>query len=591
MNLRDVPILGRIINAASPTAMVKVRSAFEQIVVSDARQRWASQKVRHYTPDRIEAVLSGAFAGSLVFQWELYDLMEATWPRLTKNLNEIKDAVTYMDWTIQPWAPSEGKPSESAKRKAALVEELLWHMQPHIDADENDFGLTLRDLMDAWGKGVSVLEVDWEDRQTAIGPAIAPRCTRWIHPRFYGYPMDDTRLRLNAIEIASTEGCYGQPIPAAVQSQQWLEFPPDKFLVGIAKARTGHPIGAALLRPLAFWWAVSNFSASWMLNHAQLFGVPLRWATYDPAMPNIKEIVSDMLENMGSAGWAAVPTGTQLQIVEAVKSAADNPNIHSINLANEICDILILRQTLTTSAGDKGSQALGTVHKEVRGDVISTAGGWVANIINTQLLPSILRLNFGDDTECPWLQDQEEEGKDESAMSARDKTLADMGLTFPEQWFRERYGVPPVAAGEAVVGGRAPQPVGLGGQRTEDRGQMAESGKRKAEIGKQMPDGGKPVQAKDATDKLTDNVIESLTGVEARWLGAVKPFFQKLVATAANEKVTDAEFERVLVQARGQFPELFGKLDKDALAEALEGAMGAACVNGALEGAMRRNTR
>ena len=100
------------------------------------------------------------------------------------------------------------------------------------------------------------------------------------------------------------------------------------------------------------------------------------------------------------------------------------------------------------------------------------------------------------------------------------------------------------------------------------------------------------VRAKDATDKLTDNVLENLTGVEERWLGGVKPFFAQLVDMAQSEHVTDAEFvqtlEAALEKGSTVFPELFGKLDSGALMEAMNDAMGPALINGVAKGILQR---
>ena len=32
-------------------------------------------------------------------------------------------------------------------------------------------------------------------------------------------------------------------------------------------------------------WAASNFAQQWFLNFAQIFGLPIRWANDDPAVP------------------------------------------------------------------------------------------------------------------------------------------------------------------------------------------------------------------------------------------------------------------------------------------------------------------
>jgi hypothetical protein len=95
---------------------------------------------------------------------------------------------------------------------------------------------------------------------------------------------------------------------------------------------------------------------------------------------------------------------------------------------------------------------------------------------------------------------------------------------------------------------------------------------------------------RDATDQLINTTLENLTGVSARWLAGVKPFFRKLIQAARDERVTDAELVQTLEAAQKQFPELFNKLNKEALAEALEASMGAACVNGAVKGFLARSS-
>ncbi len=103
--------------------------------------------------------------------------------------------------------------------------------------------------------------------------------------------------------------------------------------------------------------------------------------------------------------------------------------------------------------------------------------------------------------------------------------------------------------------------------------------------------GGEGMMAMGATDKVLDRALEGLTGVAARWLGGVKPFFRGLVAKARDETVSDADFVRALERAAKEMPELFSRLDSKALEEAMEEAMGAAMVNGASRGALRRGQK
>ena len=436
-------------------AKAKAATAGEQsllkIINPDVRDRWLTQTIRYYTPEQVESIIRGAVYGDLEAVWQLFDLMEGTWDRLAKDLGELRGAVRSLTWSVEAWAPKGEEPSPRAEMIAAMLEDAIWNMKPRPAWDENDFETTLDGILDAWGKGVSLLEINWELARTRFGQAIVPVSTQWVHPKYYGYPPTGAdRLMLNATEIGAGAGLQTEG--------RMADLPEDKFIVSICKAKVGHPIGSQLLRPIAFWWAARNFTMEWFLNFAQIFGAPIRWATYDPnASQETITVISDMLENMGSMGWAAFPSGTTMDLKEAAKSGTDNPQAAIINLADKACDILILRQTLTTDAGDRGTQALGTVHQSVRGDVIDEAAGFAAKVLSRQLAPAFCRLNFGDDSECPWFSAKREgQGREEHA--ERDNILVNF-LDLPKNWLYERHGVPMPQEGEQTVGPKSRKPL------------------------------------------------------------------------------------------------------------------------------------
>ncbi len=541
------------------------RVSMDAIIQGQARDRWLTSTIKSYTPDLIEGIARGAMSGNLVAQWQLFDLMEATWPRLSKNLNEIKGAVVSLNWTIQPWAAQDEEPSDESRRRARLIEAAVWGMRPDPTNNENDFTDTIRDLLDAWSKGIAVLEVDWEvkdqrdgrdGRDGKSGTTIAPRCTRWIHPRYWGYPSDGVKLSLNWTEIGT-----------GIAGETWGEFPANKFLVGINKSKSGHPIGAALLRSLAWWWAASNFSAGWFLNFAQIFGQPIRWATYDANQPSLLETVSTMLETMGSTAWGAFPQGTILELKEAAKSAADNPQKLVVEMADTICDILLLRQTLTTSQGDRGSQALGTVHKSVRADVIEEAAEWAARVLNQQFIPAFCRLNFGDDTECPWFSPEADEAKDELVLAQRDQILASMGLTFGEQYFRERHNVPRVKEGEDTVGGNSQGNVDQGNGDGNGQGNGGQGNKEE-------------VKAKGAEGDWRQEALAQAMGVVPEWLAPLQALFGDLERALRDPSKSHAEVLAWAERAALAFPDRFDDLDLDVLSRRLEATTGAAVIAG-----------
>ncbi len=541
----------------------------------EVRDRWRLGRVAQYTPEQVEIVLRGALAGDLCRQWELFDLMEETWPRLAKNLAELKGALDECGWTVQAWAPRGGQPSAEAVRRAGLLEETIWHMEPDPTADENDWEGLLRDLADAWGKGVSIQELHWGPREYAGGTLIGLRASHWVHPRYYGWPTagGDTadRLMLRVRELP--EGARAQ---LGATADEWAPFPPDKFLIGVAKQRTAHPISAAMLRTLGWWWCAANFTGEWLLNLAQIFGVPIRWATYaQGASQDVIDNLEEMLEQMGSSAWASFPSGTTLELKEGLKSATDNPQKVMFDVADKVCDLVVLGQTLTSDVGDSGSRALGDVHQDILTGRKKALVGWVTKTLNQQFVPAWARLNFGDTRECPFFMPGGEAEEDAKVLAERDEILLRAGFRLPTGWAYERHKVPLPKAGEEVIGGEVEATPGDG---QDDEPSSPATATARAVL----------VQAKSAQEKLAERVLEDLTGVEAKWLAGAKPFFRRLVALAQSKHVTDGDFIEALERAQRQIPDLFDKLDPRAVQDALERAMGAAVVNGAVAGFLKR---
>lgn len=434
----------------SPAAIRRLPPGMRQIVRPNAAPNWRSAKVANMTPARVESILDQGLSGDAEGQWELFDLMEDTWPRLAKNMGEIKRTVAAMKWTVTPWSEDDEEASQNAKDRAKLVSHAVWRMAPETGVDELEFTGVIHDLLDAWGKGVSLLEILWDEHNyPPYGLHIRPRACQWVHPSNWGV-MDDGTIGLRTTEIRHS-------LTKSFAARDLISLPEYKFLCGICRSKSSHVLSAARLRSLAWWWAASNFAGSWLLNYAQLFGVPMRWATY-PAGADTALIakVDEVLDEFGSSSWASFPEGTELTILDSNKTAGSSPQDGVLDRANEYCDLLILGQTLTGSTDGIGSQALGRVHERVKGDVLRAATDWAATVINHQLIPYILELNYGDRIEAPEISGRPETINDQVQDANRDAILLGAGMQLPKEWLYARHGVPLPKDGEEMVGQPSP---------------------------------------------------------------------------------------------------------------------------------------
>ena len=441
-----------------PASLAPVRTPPKEggllrIVQPKVHDRWVGLSRRDWTPEAVRQTLDASHYQRLYQLFRLFELMEDTWPRLAKNLHDLKISVTKSEWAVHPFALKGKKPSAKAQEKAEFVEELLFGMRGNAASGQNGWGQTIYDLLDAYGKGVSVLEVDWKRRDDGV---IAPEGTRWLRPIHFDYPLYEANADERLLLCASGD------------LTNYSDFPEHHFLVGIYRTRSAvQATQSGLLRRLAPWWVFGNFAVEWLVNFAQLFGVPLRWATYDPRHADQLATISEMLENMGSAGWGAFPEGTNLNLLDSAKNGTDNPQTAVLDRADKLCDLLILGQTLTSDVGDSGSRALGDVHERVRGDRVQEAAEWVGEVLTNQLVPAIVKLNYGDAEELPWVGPIMDEHKDALAMAQRDKLLfVDMGLPVAKQHLYERHDVPEPGPDEELFEPKAqePQPGGAPGE-------------------------------------------------------------------------------------------------------------------------------
>lgn len=447
--------LGSRIVAAGPSIAAPENANLPQslarIVKREAAGRWLMPSLASMTPQYIEMVLRSAMAGDHVRQWELFDLMLDTWPELAACTQELTEGVSCLKMVFEPFCEEDEEATDTAIERSKLVSSALRRMAPSPAADENDLEGTIADILGGWFHGVTVLETEWQQ----VGGMIAPRCTFWVPPHHYGYDAG----HLLGLKLPGNSGA--------------VPFPEHKFLVGIHKAKGGQPLGSALLRPLAWWWCAANFSADWLLNLAQIFGLPFRWANYDPTAPQeTVDRICSMLQNMGSAGWAAFPAGTTLELKDAGKTGDHSPQGELLDRADRYARLLILGQTQSGGKGSSlGGQAFGEVESDVKKKRIDAAGRYACRVLNTQLIPSILALNFGDTEECPTVRLlEDEEGGYEEAQ--RDEILSRL-MPLSQSFLRKKYGQPEPQDEEDEAGGE-PEPEA-------EKAETLKSGKRKSD--------------------------------------------------------------------------------------------------------------
>ncbi len=495
------------IDAAST---IRAPVGMDRILRPQARFNWLMPNVASITPQYIEMLLNGALAGNHVQRWELFDLMLRTWPELSACCQELTYGVLRKKLIYEPFQEEDEKPTPSALERMKVCSAALRRMSPDPITDGADLNGTIRDILDAWFRGCSVSEIIWDTVDDKVaGTIVAPNCTYWVYPVCYAFTSDNVIGMMPPTISKGGTWPFSSTTNIPTNQAQVIPFPDNKFLVSVHKTKSGSPLSGPLLVPLCWWWCAANFSSDWLLNLAQVFGLPFRWTTYAAGAPQETiNAICNMLQNMGSNAWAAFPEGTKMDLIDSNKSGSDHsPQGELLDRADRYARNLILGQTMTGShgtTGKGGGQAFGEVEADVKSDRIDAAGSFAAEIINNQLIKFVLQLNYGDTEEPPTIKFLEDDVAG-LPQAQTYKTLADAGMEIGVDHIRKVFDIPEPADGEDVIGGAKPAPSfgGFGGQ---DFGQQDSN----------SPDAENPTETKapnEESDESAGSVVQTPQGI------------------------------------------------------------------------------
>ena len=175
-----------------------------------------------------------------------------------------------------------------------------------------------------------------------------------------------------------------------VQGESWDEY--DDLLY------VGEPESLGLLAAAAPYVIYKrNTMADWA-QFSEIFGMPIREYTYNADDEDARNKLTDDAYDTGSLGIYVHPEGTTLKFIESSNKTGSADLYKSLSeFCNAELSKLVLGNTLTTEAGNKGTQALGTVHQSVEERIANTDRHFLLNILNYDMADIFQRMGINTD--------------------------------------------------------------------------------------------------------------------------------------------------------------------------------------------------
>lgn len=376
------------------------------------------------TPARLAAIHRAAAQGDPLAWLELAEDIEERDAHYTAVLGTRRRQVAQLPVTVE--AASDDK---EHVRHADFLRD--WLKESVLDE-------ALFDMLDAIGKGFSVMEITWDPTPEAI----LPKCLEYRPQRWFTFdPIDGETVVLQ-------EGVTREPLS------------PHKFVVHKHRAKSGLTIRSGLSRIASWAWMMKAFTSRDWAIFTQNYGMPTRVGKFDRAASDEdKKVLWRAVANIAGDCAAIIPKEMEIEFVSVDKGTGSPGQLYE-----KRCDWLdrqiskaVLGQTTTTDAVS-GGHAVAQEHRLVQEDIERADAKMISATLTRQLVPLLISLNFGPQARYPRIMiGRPDEVPLKDIVEALDK-LGTQGLTVEVSELRDRLGFSEPAPDAEIIGGRPPAP-------------------------------------------------------------------------------------------------------------------------------------
>ena len=301
---------------------------------------------------------------------KIYDEMEAKDTHVYSVYQTRKLAIAMTPWDIYP-----GDDSDRAKEIADFV-------LTAIDDCKGTFAEDIKQLLDAIGKGFSILEIVWKlvEKGRWKGKYMVDELL--FHKQKYWFFKDRRWHKSDeSVILFGNSAMQGTPVP-------WEK------IIHYAYDAEDNLYGKAAFKPVYyFYWFKKEGWKSWII-FLNKYGTPTAIGKYPKGAKAAEQTkLLDIVETIQEETGVIVPDGMEISFLEA--SHAGTASYRDLaDACNAEISKAILGATQTVEEGRRGSYALSRAHSEVRRERVEADVVEIADVINQQLVRRLVDFNF-----------------------------------------------------------------------------------------------------------------------------------------------------------------------------------------------------
>ena len=391
-----------------PLKVANLSTELARPSLTGIRHAWGTGIVSNgLTPQRLAGILQAADTGDHQAYLSLAEEMEERDAHYGSVLRTRKLAVVGLEVIVES---ASDEPQDVALAEAIREQ-----------VERAEFSEAISDLLDALGKGFSVVEMVWQRGEYWI-PEF-----KWRDPHFFIWDRETgTELRL----LDEADMMYG------------IALAPYRFIVHCAKIKSGLTVRSGLARLAAIAYMCKTWTIKDWMAFVDVFGMPLRVGKYGRGATDDEiDTLITAISNIASDAGAIIPDSMKIDFVEASRKSGGT------GVFKELADYLdaqlskaVIGQTMTADNGS--SQAQANVHNEVRTDIVKADAKQLSNTLNRDFVKSFIDLNFGVQKHYPRLVVYVPDNEDLALLVTALEKLVPLGLEVEQSVILDKFGLP-----------------------------------------------------------------------------------------------------------------------------------------------------
>lgn len=346
----------------------------------DALQKFWLTPPRVFDFETLRALKYSGDGGYLLELQKLYAGMFAEWDTLRKDVTTLMGAVAALDWRVVPYVEKGKKPDAKAQKVADVISRAIWARGKQKPGTYAHTFLQMVGAMavDGLTRGVNVHELLLE--RLPDGTIAAPFYGH-VFPNYY---MWENRERHDDRLMMVRDGMsFSDPEP----------FPENKFIIALNTQGSDHPMYNSVYASLLGYFGAAKWGLPWLQEYCRRYGHDIKKFTVQTDEQENR--LREQLAQGDDPTEVFLRDGADMEVTP-IPGAAGNPYEVLLKIAENHCHQAILGQTLTSDTGDSGgSRAQAEVHMGVQKDVVLHYAEYAAGVLNAQLIPALVELNFG----------------------------------------------------------------------------------------------------------------------------------------------------------------------------------------------------